>query len=68
MIRVLLPIAAFTMATLSITAYSQQRGSGRIPAVGSELPSVTVFDEQGNEFSTSSLRGSYSVLVFGCLT
>ncbi len=45
-------------------------GTGRsnMPAVGSMLPHVTVYDDQGNEFSTKSLRGHYSVLVTGCLT
>ena len=49
---------------------SAQRGSGRspLPAVGTMLPEVTAYDDQGNEFSTASLRGSYTVLVFGCLT
>lgn len=37
-------------------------------AIGTPLPDVTVFDEQGKEFKTASLRGSYTVLVFGCLT
>ncbi|HIA63601.1 MAG TPA: hypothetical protein EYM79_02585 [Planctomycetes bacterium] len=32
------------------------------------LPTVNVFDAQGKPLSTSSLRGSYTVLVFGCLT
>ncbi len=32
------------------------------------LPTVNVFDAQGNPLSTASLRGSYTVLVFGCLT
>ena len=32
------------------------------------LPTVNVFDGQGNPLSTASLRGSYTVLVFGCLT
>ncbi len=46
------------------------RGAGRtqLPEVGTMLPVVKAFDEQGNEFSTASLRGSYTVLVFGCLT
>ena len=45
------------------------RGGGdTLPAVGSILPTVSAFDEQGNAFSTSSLRGNYTVLVFGCLT
>ncbi len=44
------------------------RGGGQVPAVGTMLPDVAVIDEQGEKFSTSSLRGSYTVLVFGCLT
>ncbi len=47
----------------------QQRGGGRrLPQVGSVMPSVKAFDESGKEFTTKSLRGSYSVIVFGCLT
>ena len=47
-----------------------QRGPGRanFPEAGSLLPDVVVYDDQGDEFSTKSLRGHYSVLVFGCLT
>ena len=44
-----------------------QRGGG-LPRVGSELPDVVVYDENGREFSLSKLRGEYAVLVFGCLT
>lgn len=36
--------------------------------VGKKLPDVKIFDDQGKEFSTSSLKGSYTVLTFGCLT
>lgn len=36
--------------------------------VGSQLPVVSAFDENGKPFSTEQLHGSYSVLVFGCLT
>jgi len=32
------------------------------------LPTVNVFDAQGKPLSTASLRGRYTVLVFGCLT
>lgn len=39
-----------------------------MPKVGSQLPRVEAFDEHGQPFSTASLRGRYSVLVFGCLT
>ena len=46
-----------------------RRGSdAQVPAPGTMLPDVTAYDEQGDEFSTASLRGRYTVLVFGCLT
>ncbi len=36
--------------------------------VGSPMPEATVFDEEGKPFETASLKGKYSVVVFGCLT
>lgn len=45
------------------------RGTGgNLPEVGTMLPDVSLYDDEGKEFSTTSLRGQYSVLVFGCLT
>jgi len=38
------------------------------PAVGDVLPDVTVYDVNGREVKTSSLRGQHIVLTFGCLT
>ncbi len=38
------------------------------PTVGDALPNVTVYDPDGKEVRTSSLRGHYTVLTFGCLT
>jgi cytochrome oxidase Cu insertion factor (SCO1/SenC/PrrC family) len=38
------------------------------PAVGETVPDVTVYDPSGKEVKTSSLRGHYTVLTFGCLT
>jgi cytochrome oxidase Cu insertion factor (SCO1/SenC/PrrC family) len=38
------------------------------PAVGDPLPDVTVYDVNGREVKTSSLRGQHIVLTFGCLT
>ena len=70
-ILVTIPLFAVAMATPAMGQQHPQnvnRGGTRIPAVGTMLPDVKAFDEQGNAFSTSSLRGSYSVLVFGCLT
>jgi cytochrome oxidase Cu insertion factor (SCO1/SenC/PrrC family) len=38
------------------------------PLVGDSLPDLTVYDVRGKEVKTSSLRGHYTVLTFGCLT
>lgn len=36
--------------------------------VGQQMPDVTVFDANGEEFPISRVKGKYAVLVFGCLT
>lgn len=63
--------------TMPVIAQESRRGSerarsgfrgGQLPKVGSMLPSLKVVDELGTNFSTDTLRGSYTVLVFGCLT
>jgi len=41
--------------------------SAQVP-VGTPLPDLTVYDASGKTFNLTELRGSYSVLVFGCLT
>ena len=38
------------------------------PDVGDSLPDITGYDSQGQPFNLSHLKGSYTVLVFGCLT
>jgi cytochrome oxidase Cu insertion factor (SCO1/SenC/PrrC family) len=38
------------------------------PTLGDTIPELTVYDSAGKEVKTSSLRGHYTVLVFGCLT
>ncbi len=38
------------------------------PAVGDALPELVVYDPDGKEVKTASLRGHYTVLTFGCLT
>ena len=38
------------------------------PTIGEALPDLTVYSADGKEFKTSSLRGQYTVLSFGCLT
>ena len=61
-----------TLLVIATPAFAQpggpSRGGGSVPAVGTMLPEVTAIDEQGKEFSTASLRGKHTVLVFGCLT
>jgi cytochrome oxidase Cu insertion factor (SCO1/SenC/PrrC family) len=67
----LLSILAVSCLSAVAVGQSQVRsgpGSVNFPTVGSSLPVVQVFDDEGNSFSTKSLRGHHSVLVFGCLT
>ena len=40
----------------------------RSPGIGQPVPEVKLYTADGKEFSTSQLKGSYTVLVFGCLT
>lgn len=40
----------------------------QLPSVGTPLPDLTVYDASGKKFNLTELKGSYSVLVFGCLT
>lgn len=38
------------------------------PTIGDACPDLTVYTADGKEFKTSSLRGHYTVIDFGCLT
>ncbi|MEE8349659.1 MAG: hypothetical protein V3R94_08825 [Acidobacteriota bacterium] len=38
------------------------------PKVGAVLPEISGYQVDGQEFNLRSLKGNYSVLVFGCLT
>ncbi len=38
------------------------------PRLGERVPDLVVYDSQGQEVKVESLRGQYTVLVFGCLT
>ncbi len=55
-------------------ASTQRQGGPRAnfertaPKVGEALPDATGYDAKGREFKLSRLKGSYTVLVFGCLT
>ncbi len=55
-------------------ASTQRQGGPRAnfertaPKVGETLPEAIGYDAQGREFKLSSLKGSYAVLVFGCLS
>lgn len=67
----LIPVLACTLLPTLAQSPRDSRsrgGSGQIPQPGTILPTVRTVDEQGRDFSTASLRGSYTVLVFGCLT
>ncbi len=38
------------------------------PTIGELFPDLTVYDPNGREVQTSSLRGHYTSVTFGCLT
>jgi len=38
------------------------------PAIGEQLPDLRVYDADGKKFRLRSVKGQYTVLVFGCLT
>ena len=45
-----------------------RRFDARSPKLNGPLPDVSGYNVDGEPFSLSSLKGEYSVLVFGCLT
>lgn len=57
------------VSVFPVSIHAQRSSSrSRLPEIGSELPAIKIFDDEGQVFNTSSLKGSYTVLVFGCLT
>ena len=46
----------------------QQRFDRAAPELGSAFPDLRAYDDEGKEFAFNTLRGHYTVLVFGCLT
>jgi len=38
------------------------------PPLGAKLPNITLYDAAGKKFRLRSLKGQYTVLLFGCLT
>ena len=61
------------LSTLTSTATLGQGNREQIflqasPSIGDPIPELVAFDENGNSFDLASLRGNYTVLVFGCLT
>ena len=65
-------IAGLLAVAMVGQGHAQQRGQQGVlsgaPGIGDSLPVVKVYLADGTPFSTSQLKGSYSVLVFGCLT
>ena len=38
------------------------------PPLNAKLPNITLYDAAGKKFRLRSLKGQYTVLLFGCLT
>ena len=62
------------LVLVGTAAFAQPPGGGRnavlkdAPAPGDLLPDITVFKSDGSPLKLRSLRGSHSVIIFGCLT
>ena len=75
-------VAAVSLCLLMAATADAQRRSGRSrsrggglnsrfaqgPNVGEQLPDLALFDSDGKPVKLRSLKGEYTVLVFGCLT
>ena len=59
--------AAFGVRT--VTAQSALAGfDDNSPELGDLVPDIAILDQEGKPFELRSFTGSYTVLVFGCLT
>jgi len=57
------------VVALSVNARAQGRSRGPLPlAPGDPMPVVQGYDEEGNPFALSDLKGHHTVIAFGCLT
>lgn len=57
-----------TATTAQPKKQSEEEFAKAKPAIGDPLPELTVYSPDGKEVKTSSLKGHYVVLTFGCLT
>ena len=64
----LLALICLTQNLVAQPRSPRGRGGSVGPAVGTTIPNVELFDADGNPFRLGQLKGSYTVLVFGCLT
>lgn len=61
-------MAQATAAPMEFADEFNLRFSKRKPLVGEPIGDLVAFDENGDEFDFSLLKGKYTVVNFGCLT
>ncbi len=62
-------VGGAVLAVRTVTAQRALAGfDNASPDLGELVPDIAVFDEEGTPFELRSFKGSYTVLVFGCLT
>jgi hypothetical protein len=66
--RILIASLMATVPVLAQPGKEDPEWVKKSPTVGDPLPDLTVYTADGKELKTSSLRGHYTVLDFGCLT
>ena len=68
LVAVLLGLAQAPPGARGQAKKSEEEFAKEKPTLGDEIPARTVYAPDGKEVKTSSLRGHYTVLTFGCLT
>lgn len=72
MIFIILSLLALLCFVVPSHAQPFGRGNDRLERaglkVGQDLPQADLYTADGRHFSLSELGGSYTVLIFGCLT
>lgn len=62
-------LSVFAVLVSSLSLLAQGRDRGPLPLEpGDSIPAVSGYSAEGEVFPLENLKGSYSVVAFGCLT
>ena len=67
--NIILPVLVGLLVATAARSQERERERGPLPLQeGDPIPEVSGFTAEGDPFPLSQLKGSYSVMAFGCLT